>query len=950
MRTQFRLHKLLLTVIFIFITIFFPPTASGQDETAKEQREIPSLDVIILVDESETIWNTTDTEGLRVNTVNFLIDLLSSEKSVSTHRLSIIAFGNEPYVIPFIQLDDPAAAEELKNAYAAIHAQIEPRKNEQFTDVNQALQEAWEMIVQAASPTRKPALILISDGQPTTSQITERQGETAVRGYLDETRRLLTQFGAYQYTGPTCAETEGVPLYMIGMGVDKLVETSSPEFIALYREFWSDVSARANGYYREAEQLDQMQGIGTYIFSELLCTPATPALSVRSPQVLEYQVYDDYFQIFFTVSGKENSELQARVYRPQADGSAGGTELNKDDENVSWQSNGIDYEVWGTTYTTSESWAGTWRVVLEGEGRADFSYVFFPNVTIAIDEPQGGFLPVDKPLAIRARIVDEHGQVVGAPIKDFQVDIEGEDGARKQLTLEKQGDVFVGEMEALQKTGEYSLVFYAALPNGAPAYEHKYVTLISAPWVEITEPAAASSYEPDEPIQLEAEAHLAGVASFDDVKMISTLLQDDQPIQTIELSQGQTIRQNEENIVTYSGTFQPVEQSGDYRIQTRMTAILPGGRVFEDETPPLSLSVAAPPTPTPTPTSSPTPTSTSTATSTPTATPSPTPIPIAAELPAEPVPPTAVPPTPPPPSLWTTFTTSSFCWPGLAALLLLLLLLLLALPWRRRRRQEYQVVPDKIKLLAELIHSRQESGETPYTLILGSGPAMILGSQTMQGVVEAIANGGGLEGFYKTLDGLSPVERYVMLKKQFSEAGLSSGYRKLAELIKKGYFNLIFTTNLDTFVEQALAERKVDAKDIQILVCGDQEHSQTRVIENLDPRVKIVKLHGDVESRSFAFTPSEISTVGRESEQVMRGYLGRDLIILGHGPRDYDINRALDRKGGSIWYVGQNPPAADDSIYQVMRARGTEANIISGEFGLFENFFEALHQELTRLK
>jgi len=120
------------------------------------------------------------------------------------------------------------------------------------------------------------------------------------------------------------------------------------------------------------------------------------------------------------------------------------------------------------------------------------------------------------------------------------------------------------------------------------------------------------------------------------------------------------------------------------------------------------------------------------------------------------------------------------------------------------------------------------------------------------------------------------------------------------------------------------------------------------ILESAQPRVKIVKLHGDVSSRSFAFTPSEISLLGSQGERILRRYMGRDLIIVGHGPRDYDINRAIEREGGSIWYVSQSPPPMDDLVYQAMRARGTRANIISGEFGLFDRFFSALHSELMR--
>jgi uncharacterized protein YegL len=390
---------LVITVLFLVVTLF-PLPAYGQGGSGEPQtsyRDMPNLDVIMVIDESETMWNKTDTEGVRVNTVNYFIDMLSSEQSGSVHRLGIIAFGTRPYVIPYTLLDSQEAAEELKKQYAAVHKSIESHKNEEYTDINQALRAALEIIEKGDpdSRHRKPALILVSDGQPTNPQVNEKKGRDTVVAYLDETRSLLEQLRDYPYVDSVCPSTRGAPLYMVGVGVDKLIESSSPDFIALYKEFWQGVSARAGGYYKEAEKVQEMQGISTYIFSELLCTPATPSLAVHSPQVLEYQVYNSYFQISFTISGKENPNLEAKVYRPQEDGKAGGVALDKDEEGINWQSNGIDYEVWSVRYT--KPWAGTWRVVLEGEGRAEFSYVFFPKTTINLYEPNSSFLPADRP-------------------------------------------------------------------------------------------------------------------------------------------------------------------------------------------------------------------------------------------------------------------------------------------------------------------------------------------------------------------------------------------------------------------------------------------------------------------------------------------------------------------------------------------------------------------------
>jgi hypothetical protein len=917
-------RKVLLFAILLVLSAVSSSPVYGQEGGDEQHRQVPGLDVIILVDESETMWNQTDTKGVRVNTVNFFADMLASEQSGPAHRLGIIAFGSKPYVIPYVLLDSREAAEDLKEQYAAVHRSIEPYGSRQYTDINEALRAALTLIEQDRDPDRKTAIILISDGQPTNAKVSEEKGQAVVLAYLEETRGLLEQLRDYPYIDNVCPSAEGAPLYMVSIGVDKLAESSTPDFIATYKEFWQGVSSRSGGYYKETEEVEEMQAVSAYIFSELLCTSAAPSLTVRPSQVLEYQVYDNYFQIMFTISAKENPDLESQVYRPQDDGTAGGVLLSRDEEGVAWQSNGIDYEVWSVGYT--EPWSGTWRVSMEGEGRAEFSYVFFPNMTIELDEPSGSFLPVDEPFTIRARIVDEDGNMVNIPLRDFQVGIEGEGGFRKQLSLEMDGDAFVAQLDALGQTGEYALILNAMLPDGTILYEHRWVTLISAPWVKLIEPARGSSYMPGEPIPLRADVHLAGAASFEGLDLIVTLLRDGEPVQVVEMSRGDTSSETGENVVAYSGDFVDIEESGEYAIQAEMMAVLPGGRVFYHETIPVPLSVAVPPTSTPVPTFTPTPLPTLT----------PTPIPTLV--------PTLMPTAAPTPvSFLSSLVGSSFCLPGgLSLLALVLLLVLVVVLWRRRR-----VVPDKIKLLAELMRSRRESDEPPYVLILGSGPSVTLGGGSMRQIVKAVASSGDLDEFYEVLHGLSPLERSLILRKHFAQANISSGYRSLAKLVKEGFFDILFTTNLDPFLENALADSELEAADLKVLVCGEQSGAETMdILECAQPRVKVVKLHGDINSDSFAFTPSEISLISSKGERVLRHYLGYDLILIGHGPHDYDINRAIEREGGSIWYVAQGPPETDSPVYHAMRARGTQTNIISGKFGMFDRFFDALYNEL----
>ena len=261
-----------------------------------------------------------------------------------------------------------------------------------------------------------------------------------------------------------------------------------------------------------------------------------------------------------------------------------------------------------------------------------------------------------------------------------------------------------------------------------------------------------------------------------------------------------------------------------------------------------------------------------------------------------------------------------------------------------RRRKP---VPDKITLLANLIRSRKESGEPPYILLLGSGAAVTLGNRAMRKIVEAIANGPDLETFHTTLDNFSAVERQIILEKHFEESKPSPGHHQLAELIRAGYFDLVFSTNIDPFLENCLDTGGEETADFQIIITDTQRTAETiELLDSAYPPIKIVKLHGNVQSRSFAFTPSEISQFGSKSEEILRYYLKRDLIVMGPGQRDYDLNRALAREGGSIWYVDQAPPPPDTSVSQAVGNRSTEMNIIIGEFGTFDRFFEALHREL----
>jgi NAD-dependent SIR2 family protein deacetylase len=265
----------------------------------------------------------------------------------------------------------------------------------------------------------------------------------------------------------------------------------------------------------------------------------------------------------------------------------------------------------------------------------------------------------------------------------------------------------------------------------------------------------------------------------------------------------------------------------------------------------------------------------------------------------------------------------------------------------------------RVRALAKNMEYRRQQGERPYLLVLGAGASLSSGASSGSWVITEVTETHGskpvdgmtwdqrVEEFYDILDHRSRDERYAILKQHISGKAPSEGYRALAELIQGGYFEEILSTNYDTFLEDALSAAGLRRGDFDLLING--VHDEDEMLLQLGrpiPAVKVIKLHGDLQSRLFAFTPEEIFQFSQKIENVLRDLLRRDLAICGHSMRDNDINRCIEQDGGSVWYVGPSEPGASEPIYQILRVRSGQ--IISGEMGYFDRFFVALRDALPR--
>jgi hypothetical protein len=253
---------------------------------------------------------------------------------------------------------------------------------------------------------------------------------------------------------------------------------------------------------------------------------------------------------------------------------------------------------------------------------------------------------------------------------------------------------------------------------------------------------------------------------------------------------------------------------------------------------------------------------------------------------------------------------------------------------------------DKLSDLAARMRAKRESGSHPYVLVLGAGASVSSGTSLNRAVVERVVGTYDLKAFDEHLSQCSDDERFAVLRELVEGAAPSQGYRCLAELIRSGYFNVVLSTNFDPLLEDAITELRMRRRDYVFLVHGVMEPDL--IADHMDkpvPRVKILKLHGDLFYCKFFYTGQEIAEFPQPIQYTLETCLNhRDVLIVGHGMRDSDINRCLRGGNHALWYVNQNPPTGE--IAEFMKQRSSEDNFIAGDEGSFDSFFTRLRDRL----
>jgi len=252
--------------------------------------------------------------------------------------------------------------------------------------------------------------------------------------------------------------------------------------------------------------------------------------------------------------------------------------------------------------------------------------------------------------------------------------------------------------------------------------------------------------------------------------------------------------------------------------------------------------------------------------------------------------------------------------------------------------------PTTLNHLAYVMDMRHKATTRPYHLLLTSTLSLT------PPILQNICYSPNWNIFRRHLRDLGHDDRLNALAPLSQNNQHLVGYRALARLIAKGYFTTIFTTNIDSLLENALAEEGLEPSSRRVLIPG--YHPDEQIVQALNyptHDICIVKLHGSLYDNAIPPSFPDFFELRPNIRESVQRYLNQDIIIVGSITHDYDIQLALNGNNRSnIYYVHPHTPPADDQIIKVIEARGNApaSTVIDGQHGDFANFFSSLEDLL----
>jgi SIR2-like domain len=247
---------------------------------------------------------------------------------------------------------------------------------------------------------------------------------------------------------------------------------------------------------------------------------------------------------------------------------------------------------------------------------------------------------------------------------------------------------------------------------------------------------------------------------------------------------------------------------------------------------------------------------------------------------------------------------------------------------------------------AELVtdlKTRRTVGDKPPVLLLGAGASIDTGIGAMSELFKFFGCA-DFNTFCKYIDTTTASERYRYLADFLQTrrpSEITPGYQALAALCAQNYFDLVLTTNMDPLLDDALSAARLWRRDYLLIVNGVIRPDRLALLlGGQSPRVKIVKLHGDLFQRFMAWTVPEMDAYLDEIAPYLKPAVAdRDFLVVGYSLRDRRVRQLVQSSSGSIWFT--HPKAVPAHLKNIKSMRA----VVAPECA-FEPFFPSLAEDL----
>lgn len=236
--------------------------------------------------------------------------------------------------------------------------------------------------------------------------------------------------------------------------------------------------------------------------------------------------------------------------------------------------------------------------------------------------------------------------------------------------------------------------------------------------------------------------------------------------------------------------------------------------------------------------------------------------------------------------------------------------------------------------------SNPSDGGKQYRIFLGAGASVSSGIKSARDMVaewrtlfDASASSGEKakdQSWYETdLEYSSlfthhyplPAERRDYIEHCLENAKPSFGYLYLADLLEKGFFNTVVTTNFDDLLLEACYT--FTQKVRPIVAWNDTDIPQIRLASK---RPKIIKIHGDYRFDSLKNTSREVNDVAQGTHSAIERLANESgLIVVGYGGCDRSVMISISK-------LLENPSAFPYGVYWCLRSHSKPPERLKDHF------------------